>query len=71
MGTLLGTYATLRDRAWKALGLEWDPEQEWWRRALPRVPVDAACGGAAAAAACYVSHAYRQADGNDCTAGRA
>eukprot|EP01062_Namystynia_karyoxenos_P062314 TRINITY_DN55204_c0_g1_i1.p1 TRINITY_DN55204_c0_g1~~TRINITY_DN55204_c0_g1_i1.p1 ORF type:complete len:454 (+),score=84.97 TRINITY_DN55204_c0_g1_i1:86-1363(+) len=60
MALLLGCYATARDTAWRTFSLEWDPNEQWWHRALPRAPIDALCGGLAAAVAHGATHNLRQ-----------
>eukprot|EP01062_Namystynia_karyoxenos_P039179 TRINITY_DN28498_c0_g1_i2.p2 TRINITY_DN28498_c0_g1~~TRINITY_DN28498_c0_g1_i2.p2 ORF type:complete len:491 (+),score=153.60 TRINITY_DN28498_c0_g1_i2:59-1474(+) len=61
MALQLGGFTALRDAAIYRLGLEWDPEAPWWRRVAPRLPVDAACGAASAAAAHAATHRWRAA----------
>eukprot|EP01062_Namystynia_karyoxenos_P033343 TRINITY_DN24542_c0_g1_i1.p1 TRINITY_DN24542_c0_g1~~TRINITY_DN24542_c0_g1_i1.p1 ORF type:complete len:550 (+),score=103.93 TRINITY_DN24542_c0_g1_i1:72-1652(+) len=51
MAILLSTFVTLREVAVKRLGLTWDENAPWADRALPRIPIDACCGGIAAALA--------------------
>lgn len=60
-GLLLGTYTSLRESVVSTAGLEWDPEASAPRRVLPRLPIDAACGGLAGTVAVMAVHPLRRA----------